>query len=65
MGGHDPSLYPMDGACSQKLIGEPMTQVSSFTLGTLTMMETKMTSSLNDYGENYHKKHLLPLSWST
>ena len=48
-------------ACSLKLIGELITQVSSFMLSTLTMMETQMTSSLKDYGENYHKEHLPPL----
>ena len=64
-GGHDPSLYPMDACMLSELIGELMTQVSSFTLSTLTMMETQMTSSLKDYGENYHKEHLPPLSLST
>ena len=42
------------------MIGEDMIQVSSFTLSTLTMMEAQMTSSLKDYGENYHKGHLPP-----
>ena len=45
-------------ACSLKFIGELMTQVSLFTLSTLTMMETQLTSSLKDYGENYHQEHL-------
>ena len=61
-GGHDPTLYP---ACSLKLIGEPMIQVSSFTLCTLIMMQSQRISSPKDWGEDYHKRHLPPLSWST
>ena len=51
-------------ACTLKLIRELTTQVSSFTLSSLTMMETQMTSSFMHFGENYHKEHLPPLSWS-
>ena len=37
-GDHDQSLYLWMDACSLKLIGEPMTQVYSFTLHTLIIM---------------------------
>ena len=52
-------------AYSLKLIGEPMIQVYSFILCTLIMMLTQSISSLKDCGEDYHKEHLPPLSWST
>ena len=52
-------------ACSLKLIGKPMIQVSSFTWCTLIMMQSKRISSPKDCGEDYHKGHLPPLSWST
>ena len=52
-------------ACSMKLIGEPRIQVSSFTLCTLIMMHCQQISSPKDCGEDYHKGHLPPLSWST
>ena len=52
-------------AYSLKLIGEPMIQVYSFILCTLIMMRSQRISSLKDCGEDYHKEHLPPLSWST
>ena len=52
-------------AYSLKLIGEPMIQVYSFTLCALIMMQSQSISSPKDYGEDYHKEHLPPLSWST
>ena len=41
-------------ACSLKLIGEPMIQVSSFTLCTLIMMQSQRISSPKDWGQDYH-----------
>ena len=36
-----------------------------FSSSTLTRMESQRTDSPKDCGEDYHREHLLPLSWST
>ena len=47
---------------SLKLIGEPMIQVTCFTLCILILMQSQKISSPKSCGENYHKRHLPPLS---
>ena len=57
-------LMQMD-ECSHKLKGDFMLQAILFTRSTRTKMESKMTSSPQEYGEDYHKEKFPPLSWST
>ena len=51
-GDYDPNLYPMDGCILFEVDWEPM-------------MQCQRISSPKDCGEDYHKEHLPPLSWST
>ena len=51
-------------ACSLKLIGEPMIQLSTFTLCTWITIQSQSIYSPKYCGEDYYKGHLPPLSWS-
>ena len=64
-GDYDPSLYPMDGCILSEVDwGAQDSSFSSFTLCTLIMMQSQRISSPKDCGEDYHKEHLPPLSWT-
>ena len=76
-GGHDPSFYPMDGCMLSEVHwgahDSSPNHMNRFLLSKvdwggndssffLYLMYIEVTSSLKDYGENYHKEHLPPLS---
>ena len=64
-GDYDPTLYPTEGCILSEVDWGAHDSSFSFTLCTWIMMLSQRISSLKDYGEEYHKEHLPPLSWST